>query len=302
VAKRGLIAVTGSTGFIGPHLVPKLLDAGHNVRLLMRTPEKSPFPNHENIEIFKGGLGAADADFVKGADIVLHMAGLIKARSRAEFYAVNAQSAGALAGHAAKASVKRFILLSSMAARMPELSDYAGSKFAGEQAVEEQYSGDLAIIRAPAVFGPGDGATKPFFDFIKRGYLPLPGGTNWRKRKMSMVYVADLANDIVRTALPGGYDGKTVSPATITELDWIEFARQCELAFEKAVKPLPLPLPIIYMVAAMNSASSRLFGAGHLTLGKLREFLYDDWRSEDQILNATLFSQALIETANSYDE
>jgi len=48
--------------------------------------------------------------------------------------------------------------------------------------------------------------------------------------------------------------------------------------------------------------TSRLLGKGHLTLGKLREFLYEDWSSQDVIQNPTSFIEALRITAKSYGE
>ena len=193
---KPFIAVTGGTGFVGRHLISTLLENGYQVRALARTPAKLADLSHENLEIFKGNLGSDDAGLVDGADVVLHMAGLIKARNLPEIMAVNRDAAGDMAKAAQIAGVKRFILLSSQTAGQPHLSDYAASKHAGEVAVKDAYSGKLAIIRAPAVFGPGDEATKPFFDFIAKGRLPVAGGPNWRKRKMAMVFAADLARDI----------------------------------------------------------------------------------------------------------
>ena len=88
------------------------------------------------------------------------------------------------------------------------------------------FKGPFAIIRAPAVFGPGDEATKPFFDFIVKGKLPVVGGKDWRQRKMAMVYVKDLARDIARRAVSGDYDDKTLTPCSVPQLTWPVFARK----------------------------------------------------------------------------
>jgi nucleoside-diphosphate-sugar epimerase len=301
-AAKPLIAVTGGTGFVGRHMISALLERGYNVRALARTPAKLSDLTHENLDVLQGSLGSNDEEFVNGADIVLHMAGLIKARTRADIMAVNRDDTGAIAKAAQDANVERFVLLSSQTACQPQLSDYAASKEAGERAVKEAYHGKLAIIRAPAVFGPGDEATKPFFDFIARGRLPVAGGKNWRARKMAMIFVTDLVNDMADRAVAGHYDGQTLVPCTVPALTWENFALNAGTALGINVKATPIPLPVIKTIAAATSVTSRLLGKGHLTLGKLREFLYEDWSSQDVIQNPTSFIEALRITAKSYGE
>ena len=299
-AAKPLIAVTGGTGFVGRHVIRALLENGYQVRALARTPSKLDSLNHVSLEVIKGSLGSDDTALVKGVDIVLHMAGLIKARNLPEIMAVNRDAAGDIAKAAQAAGVKRFVLLSSQTAGQPQLSDYALSKHAGEVVVKETYKGALAIIRAPAVFGPGDEATKPFFDFISKGRLPVASGPNWRNRKMAMVFVTDLARDIAGRAVAGDYDGQMLTPCSVPALTWEQFAADAGQALAMPVKTIPIPLPIIKTLAAGTSITSRLFGVGHLTLGKLREFLYEDWSSQDVIQNSTPFIEALRITAESY--
>lgn len=301
-AKAPLIAITGGTGFVGARVIHYALDAGYRVRALIRNTNKKLDIEHANLSWHKGSLGSDDAAFVEGVDTVIHIAGLIKAQKRQDYYEINAHAAGALAKHANQHRVKRFVHLSSMAAQVPELSDYAGSKRAGEDAVKAEFDGPLVIIRAPAVFGPGDEATAPFFTAIKRGILPVPGGHGWRKRKLSMAYVDDLARDIIQSAVAGDYDGQTVSPATLPSLTWPEFAELCSQSMGLKVRAVPLPLSILYPVAGITSATSRLFGRGHLTLGKLGEFLYGDWSSDDLIKNATAPKDALEATMRYYEK
>ncbi len=303
-----MLAITGVTGFIGPHVITEALKHDVKVRAMVRDRRRAPAIDHPRLEWFEASLGMRDAEFVRGADSVLHMAGLIKARRLQDYLDINADAAETLAQASVKARVPRFVLLSSMAAREPQLSHYAASKRAGEDQIRQvlqaqykgQHIGQLAIIRAPAVFGPGDVATQPFMKAIQKGVLPVPGGAGWRDRRLSLVYVKDLARDLVRAALGGHYDDQIVSPATITDTNWSTFAGLCAQAAEHPVRPMALPIALLYPLAALTSVTSRLMGVGHLTLGKLREFMHSDWSTQTLILEATSPIEAIKETLKSY--
>ena len=168
-----VIALTGGTGFVGGYVLRAALARGHHVRALVRNPDKISI-QHANLTFIQGALGANDEELVRGADIVIHIAGLIKARRRADFLAVNADAAKQLAMAADKAGIRCFTHISSQAASQPQLSDYAYSKKAGEDAVKTVFDGSVKIIRPPAVFGPGDEATKPFFKALAKGLCLWP--------------------------------------------------------------------------------------------------------------------------------
>ena len=163
-----IIAITGATGFVGLHLVPHLLAQGYHVRALVRSPRKIPedWKNNKLFQMVKGDLSSDLTQLIQDADAVIHMAGLIKARTRAEFMSVNAAGCENIAQTAQACGVAKCVYLSSMTAREPQLSDYAASKRAGEQAFANHYTCETVIIRAPAVFGPKDEATKPIFDLM----------------------------------------------------------------------------------------------------------------------------------------
>ena len=113
-------------------------------------------------------------------------------------------------------------------------------------------------------------------------------------------YDVDLTRVIADAALDGSYDDRISYPATIGALSWAEFAALTGQAIGRTVRVLPMPVPILKSVASVTSLSSRLFGLGHLTLGKLREFRHPDWTSADEVVNPTPMIEALRETARSY--
>ena len=129
-----LIALTGGTGFVGGAVLRALLDRGMRVRALSR--REGAIPNDRGIEIFQGDLAGESGfeGFLEGADAVVHIAGLIKARSREEFDRVNVEGTRRLMEAAMRRKrPPRFLYMSSLAAREPHVSDYAASKRAGER-------------------------------------------------------------------------------------------------------------------------------------------------------------------------
>ena len=183
-----LVAITGATGFVGPHLVAALARRGWKIRLLVR--RWSPLPSLAGVEadMVLGDVSdeAALGRLVAGADTVIHAAGLIKARSPSDFMAVNRDGTALLSALAPETMV---VLLSSLAARESHLSPYAASKRAAEEVVASR-SGPWLTVRAPAVYGPGDRETLAYFRAVARGIAPRPKLPDAR---LSLIHVADLA-------------------------------------------------------------------------------------------------------------
>jgi nucleoside-diphosphate-sugar epimerase len=283
------VAVTGATGFIGSHVVGRLGRAGWRVRILTRrVPANAQFADVP-VDAVIGSLEdkRAVARLVHGADAIVHAAGRIKARSHAEFFAANATGTRLLVEAAiAGGNRPRFVLLSSIAARQPQISDYAASKLAGEAELT-RLDGELpwSILRPPAVYGPGDRETLAFFRALRMGFAMLPPVRNAR---LSLLHVGDLAAAIAAVldvaSLPG-----------VPELDdghggygWDEMIGIA--ARHLGVRPLrlPIPGPVLMGVAHLNEALHRATGdVAMLTPGKVREMLHADWTSRDGAVTAT---------------
>jgi nucleoside-diphosphate-sugar epimerase len=283
------VAVTGATGFIGSHTVGQLGRAGWRVRILTRrVPANAEFADVP-VDAVIGTLEdkRALARLVEGADAIVHAAGRIKARSHAEFFAANATGTRLLVEAAIAAGRRpRFLLLSSIAARQPQISDYAASKLAGEAELT-RLDDELpwSILRPPAIYGPGDRETLSFFRALRLGLAirpPVP------QARLSLLHVGDLA-----AAVAAVLDLPAALPGTL-ELDdghggysWDEMIGVA--ARQLGVRPLrlPIPGPFLMGVAVLNEALHRVTGeVAMLTPGKVREMLHADWASRDGAVTA----------------
>lgn len=204
------VFVTGGTGFVGTHVVAALRERGHEVRALVRPTSRTAGLERAGAETFAGSLEdeASLAEGLRGSDAVLHIAGLIKARTEAEMMAVNGVATERLANAAARAcpDLRRFVYVSSIAAAGPgdpeggpltedlparPVSVYGRSKRDGEARLLPLASSlPLTIVRPPIVYGPHDREVLTFFQMARRGVMPLLfGGRN----RASVIYVEDLA-------------------------------------------------------------------------------------------------------------
>lgn len=275
---RPTVAVTGATGFIGPHVVRRLQADGWRVRILTRRALNTSSIGES--EAVRGDLDDRDAlrRLLDGVGAVVHIAGLIKARTRQDFFHANAESVGRLAEIAAGAPhPPRFVLMSSLAAREPAISDYAASKRAGEEALRA--AGDAlrwSILRPPAVYGPGDRATLFFFQSVRHGIGPLLGAADAR---LSLIHVEDLASAV------GALLADERSAGLIAEVDdggggygWREMIDAASAAFGRRARIVRVPMAIPYGLSVLNQALARLPGyVPMLTPGKVREFYHSDW-------------------------
>jgi uncharacterized protein YbjT (DUF2867 family) len=263
-------AVTGATGFVGPHLVAALARHGWKLRLLMR--RWTPLPSLAGVEaeIVWGDLGDETSlkALVAGVDAVVHAAGLIKARRSIDFDRVNRDGTARLS---ALVPDLPFLLLSSLAAREPQLSPYAASKRAAEEVVARRSSRWLAV-RAPAVYGPGDRETLAYFKMAKSGFALQPDRPDAR---LSLIHVEDLAEALAQSLdqpmAPGVYEVDDGHSGGYSHADMAAAAGE---AFGRSVRRIRVGEGMMAAVAGLNGLRP---GPQILSLAKVRELFHPDW-------------------------
>jgi nucleoside-diphosphate-sugar epimerase len=261
------LALTGATGFLGGHVLNRALEAGHSVRALARKAQ----PPRPRVDWIAGSLDddAALMRLCDGADAVVHVAGVVNGDA-ATFDRGNRLGTLSILRAAEESGVDRFVHVSSLAAREPQLSVYGASKRAAEDAVIAS-SFDWRIVRPPAIYGPGDTDNLELFRFARRGVVPLPP-----KGRMSVIHADDMARLVIALAesdathafheaddgLPDGWSHKG-------------FARAIGAAVGKRVATVPLPTALVRTGARLDKA---LRGPrAKLTADRAAYFCHPDW-------------------------
>ena len=266
--KSRTLAVTGGTGFIGQHLLRIAIAGGYEVRALTRGWK----PPEDEIAWVDGALDRRDSliKLALGADAVIHIAGAING-SKAQFDAVNVGGTAAMIDAARKAGVRRFIHISSLAAREPKLSNYGWSKARSERLVAA--SGlDWTIIRPPAVYGPGDRETLLLFKMARRGFVALPP-----RGRFSVIHVEDLCRLILATIDEPDTLSETYEPDDGHEGGWPHrhFARTLGRVFGKRPATVALPRLFLHGAARVDRLVRR--GRAQLTGDRVNFYCHADW-------------------------
>jgi nucleoside-diphosphate-sugar epimerase len=213
------IAVTGATGFVGQALLDRALEADVTVKALARRAQ----PPLAGVEWVSGDLGTNDSlrQLVRGAEAVIHVAGVVN--DAAQFESGNVLGTLNVIEAAKAEGVQRFIHVSSLSAREPDLSAYGASKARAEKLV--MASGlDWTIVRPPGIYGPRDVDYFEMFRLARWGLMPVPP----KEGRASIIHVDDLAR-LLLALVPGGegVSSQTFEPDDGREQGWshYEFAR-----------------------------------------------------------------------------
>ncbi|MEV8287735.1 NAD-dependent epimerase/dehydratase family protein [Streptomyces niveus] len=281
---RPRFAITGATGFIGRRLCRRILREGGEVAALVRGTSAQEAIAAPGVRLVTGDLltGEGLREVVRGADYVVHLAGLVKSPTEEGFRRCNEEGTRRLVAEVgALASPPPLVLCSSLAAAGPSqpgrprqeedpplpVSRYGRSKLAAEYAVRDlSHRVPATIVRPPIVYGPGDPAFVPSLLPMVRAGVVLKAG--FGPRGYSLVHVDDLCEALLAAALRGRRlaasrpaDGvySVSDGATHT---WDDLCGALARALGRRGGPLvlPVPLPLVGAVARGAELVGRLRG------------------------------------------
>ena len=251
------ILVTGANGFVGRHSVPHLLDAGHRVIGLVRTPAAGDAlqsaladADRPSVEVRLGDVTRFETLPAALADVeaVLHLAAIPRdLRGGADLRLVNTEGTRAVIEAMRTAGVRRLVHMSAMGVEDDPTLHYASSKAKAEALVRA--SGlDWTILKPSLQFGPGDGFFNIIGDLVRLspGIVPVPGRGDARFQPIH-------ADDVARVAAASFADATTIGgsfelggPRIWTYRDITDEVLR---ALDKRRLVLPMPVPLIRLVA-----------------------------------------------------
>jgi len=254
--------LTGGTGFLGSHIAEGLVAAGHDVVCSVRRTSDTRWIDPLGLETVILDLGAdAVPDAIAGIEQVVHCGGLTRARSEVRFLRVNAEGTAALARAAAAAGVRRFVYISSLAARGPEgaggpISPYGRSKEAGERALAT-VEGDMerVVLRPGGVYGPRDPDLLPLFKLAAKGWIAIPAGAP----VLQPVYVDDLVS-VTLAALSSPVPAGPLPVAHPARHGWPALALALAEAVGIDARILKVPPAAFWTVGLLSEVAARFTG------------------------------------------
>lgn len=280
------ILVTGAGGFIGRHLVPRLVADGHTV-----------FP-------FRRGEGSAPTDLAAigswrgwpaDAEAVVHLAALNPSRrdgasrDAAWLASANVEGTRAVAERAALEGVRRFVFLSTALVHSPSdgrpiaeddalapQNPYAASKAAAEAALWDVASRtglEACVLRAPSVYGPGGRGSIATLVRLARTRLPVPLDT---RAPRSVISVGNVVDAIVAALKHPDADGETFLLADAEPLSLGDMVALMHAGLGREPRVLPFPRRLLGALAGRlgkGDAFERLAGSFVLNTARIRDRL-----------------------------
>lgn len=291
--------VTGGTGFIGSALVERLLEAGTQVRCLVRPSSNRQWLANLPVEFVSGEFShpGALATAVAGADCVFHVAGVTRAPRRAGYFEGNYLTTLKLLQACEESGPQRqkLVFVSSLAAAGPSgptgilteeaeprpVSAYGESKLMAEKAVLAfGRHRPAVIIRPPPVYGPRDRDTHILFKSIQRGFYLMPGGGT---QKVSLVHVQDLTAGILLAARSDRANGRIYYISGEGCYDWKTIGELLAQVLGRRPLTICVPLGLMQLASFCFAVACRVKGKPTLlNPDKMREVRQANWLCSHQ--------------------
>jgi dihydroflavonol-4-reductase len=269
------VLITGGNGFIGSHLVERLLNHDCQVICLVRKTSNLKWIRDLPIEFVYGDITDLNSllPIVHDVDYVFHLSGVLRANKESEFYRVNHEGTRNLleACRQNKPDLKRFIFISTQAAAGPAtsgisltendppqpISTYGKSKQHAEQVVMEyQKFFPVTIVSPSVVYGPRDDDVLEIFKYIKLGIKPLIGR---QEKFVSIIHVHDLIRGIQAAAEQPSAKNDLFFLSNKQPCSWRELEDTVARVMNKRAITIHLPMFILDVAAYLSELVAKIF-------------------------------------------
>jgi nucleoside-diphosphate-sugar epimerase len=299
------VLITGGTGFVGSHVTELLLNRGYSVTCLVRDPSNIKWLSGLDIEVVRGDclLPETLESAVQRASIVIHAAGLTKAKGAREYYEVNHIGTQNILEACMRHNpgLEKFVLISSLAAAGPSrdgkpvtaqdvpspVSDYGKSKLLAEQEVlKYRELFPVVILRPSAVYGPRDRDMYELFRWAARGMtLEISG----KERLLNFCYVGDLVQAIILALEKQPPSGSIFFVAEKRPYSWSEFREALLTTGEVKAVTIKIPKMAAYLIGLLSELGSLFTSKPALTnRQKIREAVQQYWTCDLETIEKAL--------------
>jgi nucleoside-diphosphate-sugar epimerase len=259
------ILVTGASGFLGRHLVNRLLLRGYSVRTLSRSRGGLP-PNVKHVQGDIRDATLLDAAMT-GVDTVYHTAAMVPGSgSDSQMWDTNVNGTRSVVEAALRAGVRRLVLVSSIAVYKAPLPDvvseeapvggtttYGRSKAMAEGVAADMCRGRLefVIARPCQIFGTMDrtGYTQKLLRAVSSPLIPVAG---LKGRAFSLIHVSDVVDGLCAAGERKRIDGAIINLASKRKTSLIELASIYSGLAGKEARRVRIPIPESILRAAMS--------------------------------------------------
>ena len=294
---RRIVTVFGGTGFVGRHIVKRLLEREFIVRVPTRSFErvKKLKPMGYLGQVVPVYCDVRNEDSIKeaidGSEAVINLLGILYERGKNNFLNVHVKAAKRIAEESKACGVKTLLHMSALGVDKNTSANYATSKLAGEKAVRDAFA-DAVIFRPSVIFGHDDNFLNKFAGLARFSpVLPVIGAPGLPKvdlgegkidmlgdggPKFQPVYVGDVADAFMTALVEGKSAGKTYELGGPEVYSFMALLRDMlHITRQRAIL-----MPVPFWLASIKAFFLQLLPVPPLTLDQVRLLKTDNVVSE----------------------
>ncbi|MBI4320158.1 MAG: complex I NDUFA9 subunit family protein [Chloroflexi bacterium] len=248
-----MILLTGATGFVGRHLLARLVTRGERVRCLVHRLPVAGAQLEQGVVVARGSVAdpASLHDAMVGVDTVIHLVAVIRETRSTTFAGINVQGTRNVLAAAKEAGVRRVFHMGALGASPNAAYPFTYSKWLAEEAV--RHSGmPYTILEPSIIFGEGDEFVTKLAGIVRLSpFVPIIGtGANL----FQPIWVEDVVTCVLKSLDDDSFLGKTIQVGGPEHLSYEQIVDEIARALGKRGPKLHIPLALIRpMVRAMET-------------------------------------------------
>ena len=246
------VLVTGGTGFVGPAVVQAIAAAGHDVRALVREPERGSKAAALGAELVQGDMTDAASLRIaaQGVDAVVHLVAIRQGRAE-EFQRVMVDGTRHLLAAAKEGGASRFVQMSALGTTedTKDLVPYYGAKW--QQELDVKASGLDHVIFRPSFVFARDGGILPTFRRIARvaPVTPIPGSG---RQRIQPIWIDDVAAYFAQSLDKPDATNRTFELGGPDAVTWNEFWSRLKRALSVRRPTVHMPMGLMRVNALVT--------------------------------------------------